>query len=225
MEVVRLPAAYHDRPVTQCSGGERQRVALARALASDPDVLFFDEPLSAIDYRLRKILEVELKDLQRATGKTFLYITHSLEEAMVMSDRIAIMRAGRIVQVGRPTEIYERPNSRFVAEFMGEVNVFEIGPGGALPGLDAAGAGALEGGALILRPEKLRVLGAGESAEIAFPATVENDYVLGSRSQFHLRAGARTLITELPAAAAARVAVGETVRVGFDRADAVETAE
>ena len=81
--------------MTACSGGERQRVALARALASDPEILFFDEPLSAIDYRLRKILEMEMKDLHRATGKTFVYITHSLEEAMVMSDRIAVMRAGR----------------------------------------------------------------------------------------------------------------------------------
>jgi spermidine/putrescine transport system ATP-binding protein len=129
------------------------------------------------------------------------------------------------MQVGRPTEIYARPTSRFVAEFMGEVNVFEIGPGGALSGVEAVAPGATEGGYLILRPEKLRVLGEGETAEIAFAATVENDYVLGSRSQFHLRAGERTLITELPAAAAARIAVGETVRLGFDRADAVETAE
>ena len=97
MDIVRLPQAFYSRPVTQCSGGEKQRVALARALASDPDILFFDEPLSAIDFRLRKILEVEMKDLHRRTGKTFVYITHSLEEAMVMSDRIAIMRDGKIV--------------------------------------------------------------------------------------------------------------------------------
>ena len=94
MNVVQLPEDYYDKSVTKCSGGERQRVALARALASDPDILFFDEPLSAIDYRLRKLLEVELKDLHRTTGKTFVYITHSLEEAMVMSDRIGIMQEG-----------------------------------------------------------------------------------------------------------------------------------
>ncbi len=207
MELVRLPADYHDRPVTQCSGGERQRVALARALASDPEILFFDEPLSAIDYRLRKILEVEMKDLHRRTGKTFVYITHSLEEAMVMSDRIAIMRAGRIVQVGPPAEIYGRPNSRFVAEFMGEVNVFPAGAGW-----------------LILRPEKLRILAPGETADTVLEAVVQADYALGSRTQFHLRAGDRTLIAELPAAAAERIAVGAAVRVGFDRGDAVETA-
>ena len=94
-------------------------MALARALASDPDILFFDEPLSAIDYRLRKILEMEMKDLNRETGKTFVYITHSLEEAMVMSDRIAVMREGEIVQLGDPLTIYSAPASRFVAEFMG----------------------------------------------------------------------------------------------------------
>ena len=90
------------RACTQCSGGERQRVALARALAYDPEILFFDEPLSAIDYKLRKTLEKELKDIHRETGKTFVYITHSLEEAMVMSDRIGVMRDGQLVQVGTP---------------------------------------------------------------------------------------------------------------------------
>jgi spermidine/putrescine transport system ATP-binding protein len=225
MELVRLPATYHDRPVTQCSGGERQRVALARALASDPEILFFDEPLSAIDYRLRKILEVEMKELHRRTGKTFVYITHSLEEAMVMSDRIAIMRAGRFVQVGPPQEIYARPNSRFVAEFMGEVNIFAVGAGGALEGLPASAPAARAGRFLVVRPEHLRILGTGESAEVSFPATVENDFALGSRTQFHLGAGGRTLVAELPAAAAARVAVGSAVQAGFDLAHAAETAE
>ena len=101
-------------------------MALARALASDPDILFFDEPLSAIDYRLRKILEMEMKDLNRETGKTFVYITHSLEEAMVMSDRIAVMREGEIVQLGDPLSIYNAPASRFVAEFMGQVNLLAV---------------------------------------------------------------------------------------------------
>ena len=123
MRVVRLPESYHGKNVMKCSGGERQRVAIARALAYDPAVLFFDEPLSAIDYKLKKVLEKELKDLHKETGKTFIYITHSLEEAMVMSDRIGVMRAGRLVQVGTPEEIYARPVDRFVSEFVGEVNV------------------------------------------------------------------------------------------------------
>ena len=99
---------------------------LARALAFDPEILFFDEPLSAIDYKLRKTLEKELKDIHRETGKTFIYITHSLEEAMVMSDRIGVMRAGKLVQVGTPEEIYSAPRDKFVSEFMGDVNVIPV---------------------------------------------------------------------------------------------------
>jgi len=100
LRMLRLPENYYDKNVMKCSGGERQRVALARAFAYDPDVLLFDEPLSALDYKLKKVLEKELKDLHRESGKTFIYITHSLEEAMVMSDRIAVMRSGQIIQVG-----------------------------------------------------------------------------------------------------------------------------
>ena len=106
---LRLPLDYYGKSVNQCSGGERQRIALARALAFDPEILFFDEPLSALDFRLRKTLEKELKDIHRETGKTFVYITHSLEEAMVMSDRIGIMNFGRMVQIGSPNEIYNHP--------------------------------------------------------------------------------------------------------------------
>lgn len=101
-------------------------MALARALAYEPQILFFDEPLSAIDARLRRILQKELKDIQRKTGKTFVYVTHSLEEAMVMSDRLAILRAGHLEQIGTPTAVYERPRNAFVAEFIGEVNLMEI---------------------------------------------------------------------------------------------------
>lgn len=213
MRLVHLPESYLDRPVTQCSGGERQRVALARALASDPEILFFDEPLSAIDYRLRKMLEVELKDLHRRTGRTFIYITHSLEEAMVMSDRIAIMREGRIVQLGAPLAIYQRPNSRFVAEFMGEVNLLAA---------DELPPGTIEGeGHLVVRPEYLRPLAPGEPADVVFEALIFNDYLLGSRSQFHARAGERTLIGEVAATAAIVPKPGDRLRLGFDLADAV----
>lgn len=218
MRAVRLPENYYARPVTQCSGGEQQRVALARALASDPDILFFDEPLSAIDYRLRKILEVEMKDIHRRTGKTFIYITHSLEEAMVMSDRIAIMRGGSIVQSGTPNEIYRRPGSRFVAEFMGEVNTFKV-HNERLVELDLAAEG-LPDGYLVVRPEHLRKLGDGESADFCFPATVSNDYMLGSRTQFHLAASDMTLVAELAATPAAGLAVGDTSTWGFDLGDA-----
>jgi len=126
MDIVRLPREFYDRPVTQCSGGERQRVALARALASDPDILFFDEPLSAIDFRLRKILEVEMKDLHRRTGKTFVYITHSLEEALVMSDRIAIMRDGKVVQIGTAEDIVMNPADDYVADFVAGISRLKV---------------------------------------------------------------------------------------------------
>ncbi len=221
MDLVHLPRSYDDRPATACSGGERQRIALARALASDPEILFFDEPLSAIDYRLRKILEVEMKDLHRRTGKTFVYITHSLEEAMVMSDRIAIMRAGRIVQLGAPQEIYHRPTSRFVAEFMGEVNVLPIGPDGAI---DTLGATAPEpGGYLIVRPENLRRVENG-AADVAFEARVVNDYMLGSRVQYHLEVGGKTLVSEEPGSAE-RIPPGSLARFGFDLRDTRRVAE
>ena len=129
MDLLRLPQSYYGKNVLKCSGGERQRVALARALAYDPQILFFDEPLSAIDYKLRKTLEKELKDIHRETKKTFVYITHSLEEAMVMSDRIGVMREGKLVQVGTPHEIYRSPNTRFVSEFVGDVNVLPVSLG------------------------------------------------------------------------------------------------
>ncbi|MCH1615279.1 MAG: ABC transporter ATP-binding protein, partial [Acidimicrobiales bacterium] len=119
LDLLHLPRSFYQKRISECSGGERQRVALARALAFDPEILFFDEPLSALDFRLRKNLEKELKDLHQRTGKTFVYITHSLEEAMVMSDRIAIMRSGHFEQIAVADEIYARPISRFVAEFMG----------------------------------------------------------------------------------------------------------
>lgn len=143
--------------------GERQRVALARALGSDPEILFFDEPLSALDYRLRKTLEVELKELHQRTGKTFVYITHSLEEAMVMSDRIAIMQAGRFVQIGTPDEIYRRPVNRFVAGFMGEVNILAVTQGADAPVFAGLGlrAPAGRGAYAVLRPEALAPGGGG----------------------------------------------------------------
>src|SRR6185369_10135712 len=174
MAQLRLPEDYYGKNVTKCSGGERQRVALARALAYNPDILFFDEPLSAIDYKLRKTLEKELKDIHRETGKTFIYITHSLEEAMVMSDRIGVMRLGRLVQVGTPNEIYTAPTNRFVSEFIGDVNVIAVrrAASGKLAADDFGAEFTLPkipdgftAGHLVVRPEFVRFLGAGDATE------------------------------------------------------------
>ncbi|WAP70143.1 ABC transporter ATP-binding protein [Jiella pelagia] len=232
LSVAHLPESYYDKPVTQCSGGERQRVAIARALAFDPEILFFDEPLSAIDYRLRKVLERELKDIQRATGKTFVYITHSLEEAMVMSDRIAVMRKGRIAQIGTPNEIYRSPNSHFVSEFMGEVNSFKVRPekAGSLVDVesgraiivepDAAPAG-FKAGVLVVRPEDMlmgRQIPAG--AACILKGRIVNEYVLGSRVQYQVRSGESLYLVEKIRATEDAEGIGSDVEIGWRPGDA-----
>ncbi|MBB3771697.1 spermidine/putrescine transport system ATP-binding protein [Angulomicrobium tetraedrale] len=239
MAIVRLPETYHDKNVMKCSGGERQRVALARALAYDPEVLFFDEPLSAIDYKLKKTLEKELKDLHRETGKTFIYITHSLEEAMVMSDRIGVMRAGKLVQVGTPEEIYGAPVDRFVCEFVGEVNSIEVtrGADGGWSGVDVPGAfkvqpprgsagdGGMDRAFIVIRPEYMRVLGPGESADNRIEGVVYNEYSLGSRIQYQVRVtasggGEKVMLVELSRSRALPAGADARVTLGWDAPDA-----
>lgn len=124
LDMVRLPG-YDARWPRQLSGGQQQRVALARALINQPEVLLLDEPLGALDEQLRKELQFELRGLQERLGITFIFVTHDQEEALTMSDRIAVMDQGRMLQIGTPTEIYERPNCRFVADFIGEANFLE----------------------------------------------------------------------------------------------------
>ncbi len=124
LELVQLPDKY-DRRVHQLSGGERQRIALARALVTEPDILLLDEPLGALDERLRQDMQVELLHLQRSLGTTFVLVTHSQDEALTMSSRIALLNGGRIVQDGSPQDLFDRPRSRFVADFMGIGNVLQ----------------------------------------------------------------------------------------------------
>jgi spermidine/putrescine transport system ATP-binding protein len=121
LDLVRLPEAARRKPA-QLSGGQQQRVALARALINRPAVLLLDEPLGALDLKLRKAMQLELKQLQQQVGCTFLYVTHDQEEALIMSDRVAVMNQGEVLQVADPSSIYERPASRFVADFIGETN-------------------------------------------------------------------------------------------------------
>ncbi|WP_296747649.1 ABC transporter ATP-binding protein [Mesorhizobium sp.] len=124
LKLVKMEA-LKARRTSQISGGQQQRVALARALAPQPKVLLLDEPLSALDYKLRKEMQIELKRLQHETGITFIFVTHDQEEALTMSDRIAVMSAGKILQVGTPRDIYDRPAERFVADFIGETNFLQ----------------------------------------------------------------------------------------------------
>ncbi|MDH3263287.1 MAG: ABC transporter ATP-binding protein [Paracoccaceae bacterium] len=173
LEMVHL-AGFADRYPAQLSGGQQQRVALARALAPAPRVLLLDEPLSALDLKLRQAMRVELKTLQEETGITFLFVTHDQEEALTMSDRIAVMSEGRVQQVGDPRAIYEAPVNRFVADFIGETNILPVRVGGV-----AAGAAQvmLPGGATVscpaetgaegehhvsIRPERVSLVAPGE---------------------------------------------------------------
>ena len=124
LDLVQLPGFAKRRP-GQLSGGQQQRVALARALVLNPAVLLLDEPLGALDAKLRRTLQVELKALQEHVGITFLYVTHDQEEALTMSDRLAVMEAGKIVQIGTPVEVYEEPADAYVADFLGVSNLME----------------------------------------------------------------------------------------------------
>ena len=141
-------SGYGDRKPAELSGGQRQRVALARSIVNRPRVLLLDEPLGALDLKLREQMQVELKQIQGEVGITFVYVTHDQEEALTMSDRIAVFNEGRIEQVGTPAEVYERPANRFVAGFVGVSNVLER-----------------DGGAFTVRPEKVRLLDHGEAAD------------------------------------------------------------
>lgn len=230
MDLLRLPQSYYAKNVMKCSGGERQRVALARALAYDPQILFFDEPLSAIDYKLRKTLEKELKDIHRETKKTFVYITHSLEEAMVMSDRIGVMRAGKLVQVGTPQQIYSTPNTRFVSEFVGDVNVIPVSLGGDGM-LDAPSLGqklrpprlpaGFAKGYLVIRPEYLTfVSGAGEGGN-ALRGRLYNEYALGSRIQYQVRVGESVFVVEKLRQQPFAGKLDDEVMIGWDAQDAI----
>jgi putative spermidine/putrescine transport system ATP-binding protein len=137
-----------DRRPAQLSGGQRQRVALARALVNRPKVLLLDEPLGALDLKLRQEMQIELKQIQQNVGITFVYVTHDQEEALTMSDRLAVFNAGRIEQVGAPAEVYERPASGFVAGFVGTSNIVEGKAAAEITGRDAA---------FTIRPEKIRM--------------------------------------------------------------------
>ena len=230
MDLLRLPQSYYAKNVLKCSGGERQRVALARALAYDPQILFFDEPLSAIDYKLRKTLEKELKDIHRETKKTFVYITHSLEEAMVMSDRIGVMREGKLVQVGTPQEIYSAPNTRFVSEFVGDVNVLPVSlgedgllhakPDGARLKPPYVPPGFTEGH-LVIRPEFLRFLENASEADNAFTGRLYNEYVLGSRIHYQVRVDDAVFVIEKLRQQAFPGKRDDKVIIGWDAKDAI----
>jgi putative spermidine/putrescine transport system ATP-binding protein len=155
LEMVALPE-YRDRKPAELSGGQRQRVALARALVMRPKVLLLDEPLGALDLKLRHQMQIELKHIQQEVGITFIYVTHDQEEALTMSDRLAVFNRGQIEQVGSPAEVYERPSTGFVAGFVGVSNVLSGEVARAITGNEHA---------FTIRPEKIEMREAGTEAE------------------------------------------------------------
>jgi len=186
LELVRLPDVG-SRRADQLSGGQQQRIALARALASRPKVLLLDESLSALDLKLRKEMQIELKRLQHETGITFIFVTHDQEEALTMSDRIAVMNKGQVLQIGTPTEIYDAPANRWVADFIGETNFLEAeanGDGVVLAdGQRLAAATTLPGKVtLAIRPERTELAQDGE-----LEGVVENVVYVGTDTVYHLK--------------------------------------
>ena len=199
LKLVRMEK-YGSRKTSQLSGGQQQRVALARALAPKPKVLLLDEPLSALDYKLRKEMQVELKRLQAETGITFVFVTHDQEEALTMSDRIAVMETGNILQVGNPREIYDAPSVRFVADFIGETNFLEARLGsrdGAVANVTLKTGATVKAGiaadfagddnvTLVLRPEHAHLV-AADSAEATLSGTLEEIIYFGTDTFFEVR--------------------------------------
>jgi spermidine/putrescine transport system ATP-binding protein len=198
LKLVKMEALA-SRRTSQISGGQQQRVALARALAPQPKVLLLDEPLSALDYKLRKEMQIELKRLQNETGITFIFVTHDQEEALTMSDRIAVMSSGKILQVGSPRDIYDRPAERFVADFIGESNflkaeVVGVSEGRAMVRLSSGAEvpASLPDGfvptgkvSIVVRPEHAQLGAASPGASLL--GTVENIVYLGTDTHFHIR--------------------------------------
>ncbi len=202
LELVRLTGFERRRP-TQLSGGQQQRVALARALVLNPAVLLLDEPLGALDAKLRKALQIELKALQEEVGITFIYVTHDQEEALTMSDRLAVMSNGRVEQIGTPNEVYEEPTTAYVADFLGVSNLMDARGEGDMAGRGRvrlgdfellAGKGDIDARGdvkIVIRPERIRLEESGSAGENRVPGMVERVVYVGSIMQIivHLAPG------------------------------------
>lgn len=218
LALVKLEA-FANRLPQQLSGGQQQRVALARALAPEPQVLLLDEPLSALDLKLRKEMQSELKRLQAETGITFIFVTHDQEEALTMSNRIGVMSAGALLQVGTPHEIYERPVNRFVADFIGETNFLDgtveagqirIGTGDLLAVAPDGHHGTVT---LAIRPEQVSV----ETAGSGIAARVVDKVYLGTDTHYTLALGDDSrLVARVQSNSVSNFAVGDDVAVSID---------
>lgn len=232
METVQI-SGLDDRKPSELSGGQKQRVALARAIVNEPAVLLLDEPLGALDLKLRRQLQVELCSLQRRLGITFIYVTHDQEEALVMSDRIGVMNAGRIEQLGPAREVYERPRTRFVAQFLGACNLLDgivneaseqcVRATTALGPFRAERAGTMrefrigEPCTFAIRPEKLCLTPISEIREQGIRARVSDIVYTGAETQYRLETSGRALSACAlnVSIAADRIRIGQEVGVQF----------
>jgi ABC-type Fe3+/spermidine/putrescine transport system ATPase subunit len=205
LDLVQLRGLTERRPL-ELSGGQRQRVALARALVIRPALLLLDEPLSNLDLKLREEMRVEIAGIQRRLGITTVFVTHDQGEALVMSDRIAVMNAGRIEQIGRPAEIYEKPASRFVAEFIGRMNFLQA-----------------NGRTIAIRPERARLSLEQPSNSFARQGTVRNVLYLGATLEYHLDLQGQRALVEAPNdGAGPRFKAGDAVWFTAPRESALE---
>jgi spermidine/putrescine transport system ATP-binding protein len=227
LELVHLDGYERRRP-HQLSGGQQQRVALARALVNRPNVLLLDEPLGALDLKLRRSLQVELKRIQVEVGITFVYVTHDQEEALTMSDRIAVMNGGCVEQLGTPEELYERPASRFVADFVGSTNllhgVIEADGSVRLAGGDRVRAthDGLAAGTkveLSVRPEAIGLVPAGTPGSIA--GTIDQAAYLGASISYRVRTMGGLVLSVLAPKNETRLPVGDPVAVNWAPSDAL----
>jgi spermidine/putrescine ABC transporter ATP-binding subunit len=224
LEMVRLQG-FGERSVEQLSGGQKQRVALARAMVLEPDVLLLDEPMAALDLKLRKEMQVEVKNLQERLKTTFVFVTHDQDEALIMSDRIAVMNEGRIEQVGSPEELYERPRTRFVADFLAVRNLLETtvaevadglavlqaGPGLVLRARDDGGFRPGERALVGIRPERIAI---GDGAG-ALEGRIEDEIYLGDTTDWQVALGGLSLTVSEGAASAQGRKRGDAVKLSF----------
>jgi spermidine/putrescine transport system ATP-binding protein len=236
LELVELPG-MQDRSVDELSGGQQQRVALARALVTEPTVLLLDEPLGALDLKLRKNMQVELKNLQEELGITFVYVTHDQEEALTMSDEIAVMNDGHVEQIGDATAIYERPETEFVADFIGETNLIHGGyrENGTAATIESGGldfrvprtAAANGDVAFAVRPEKIRIGNGAESLENSFEGEVVDEIYKGNIGKFvvELANGQRLTVDMQIRDQGEYLSVGRSVSVGWSTDNAVVLTE
>lgn len=228
LEIVRLTGLGHRFP-RELSGGQQQRVAVARAVSFNPSVLLMDEPLGALDLKLREALQFEIKQIQRQLGCTVVYVTHDQREAMAMSDRIVILRSGRIEQLGTSEELYDRPASKFVADFIGQTNVLPARIIGSEVHVDALGLSFdatsthPQGQAFIsIRPEKLMIRHTVDHGAVAFPATIRETIFLGEAISVSAVAGNDVaLFCRHQRRAGETVSPGDRVTLSFDPVDAV----